>query len=146
MHRSCCSSAQVRGAEMDIPPKIVSEFRAGLADGKLLVQHCNNCGNVNMWPRYACPFCQSDDLGWQHSAGAGVLHSFCVLRQGAPEGHETDLPYALGVVKLDEGVQLLVRLAPDSEAEWSGYRCDDRVEFVGKEDGRECARFRRVPG
>jgi len=124
-------------------PKIVSEFRQGLADGELLVQQCNSCGKPNMWPRYACPHCQSDDLGWTQSAGKGVLHSFCVLRQGAPEGHENDLPYALGAVKLDEGVQLLVRLEPTGEDDWSGYNCDDRVEFVGKEDGRECARFRR---
>lgn len=125
-------------------PIIVGEFREGLAAGELLIQHCNSCGKPNMWPRYACPHCQSDDLGWTKSAGKGVLHSFCVLRQGAPEGHEGDLPYALGAVKLDEGVQLLVRLAPAAEGEWSAYRCDDRVEFVGKEAGRECARFRRA--
>ena len=125
-------------------PRIVQEFRSGLAEGSLLVQLCNACGKPNMWPRYACPHCQSDDLGWVPSAGKGMLHSFCVLRQGAPQGHEADLPYALGVVKLDEGVQLLVRLAPTGQDDWSGYRCDDRVEFVGKEDGRECARFRRL--
>ncbi len=125
-------------------PKIVTEFRAGLADDTLLVQQCNNCGKPNMWPRYACPHCQSDDLGWTESAGSGLLHSFCVLRQGAPEGHEGDLPYALGVVKLDEGVQILVRLVPDGADDCSGYHCDDRVEFVGKENGRECARFKRA--
>lgn len=125
-------------------PKNAIEFRAGLAQGDLLIQHCNSCGNPNMWPRYACPHCQSDDLGWVKSTGQGILHSFCVLRQGAPEGHENDLPYAIGVVKLDEGVQLLVRLAPDGDDDWSGYRCDDRVTFVGKEDGRECARFSRT--
>lgn len=127
-------------------PKIVSDFRNGLATGELLIQNCNACGKPNMWPRYACPHCQSDDLDWIKSAGAGVLHSFCVLRQGAPEGHEGDLPYAIGVVKLDEGVQILVRLAPNGADDWSGYRCDDRVEFDGKEAGRECARFRRTTG
>jgi uncharacterized OB-fold protein len=126
--------------------KIVSDFREGLAAGELLIQKCNSCGKPNMWPRYACPFCQSDDLGWTKSSGKGVLHSFCVLRQGAPEGHEGDLPYALGVVKLEEGVQLLVRLEPEGEDDWSSYACDDVVEFVGKEEGRECARFRRVAG
>jgi uncharacterized OB-fold protein len=125
-------------------PKIVSEFRDGLAKGDLLIQQCNSCKKVNMWPRYACPHCQSTELGWMQSAGKGSLHSFCVLRQGAPEGHEQDLPYALGVVKLDEGVQLLVRLEPEGEDDWSAYACDDTVEFVGKEEGRECARFRRA--
>ena len=127
-------------------PKIVSEFRAGLASGELLIQNCNACGKPNMWPRYACPHCQSEDLGWVSSAGKGTLHSFCVLRQGAPEGFEADLPYAIGVFKLDEGVQLGVRLEPHGDEDWSAYQCDDRVEFAGKDDGRECAVFRRAQG
>lgn len=123
--------------------KIVTDFRAGLASGELLVQNCNDCGKPNMWPRYACPHCQSENLGWIKSSGKGSLHSFCVLRQGAPEGFEADIPYAIGVVKLDEGVQLAVRLQPVGDDDWSAYRCDDRVEFTGKEAGRECAVFRR---
>jgi uncharacterized OB-fold protein len=125
-------------------PRIVAEFRDGLAQGKLLIQQCHTCGKPNMWPRYACPHCQSDELGWTQSAGRGRLHSFCVLRQGAPEGHESDLPYALGVVKLEEGVQLLVRLEPQGRDDWPHYRCEDMVEFVGQEEGRECARFRHA--
>ncbi|GGY90841.1 Zn-ribbon domain-containing OB-fold protein [Novosphingobium colocasiae] len=129
-------------------PKIVADFRAGLASGKLLIQNCSDCGKPNMWPRYACPHCQSDNLGWVESAGQGTLHTFCVLRQGAPEGFEEDLPYAIGVVKLDEGVQLLVRLEPDAPDDWSSYRCDDRVSFVAVDaeqiERRPCARFRRL--
>jgi len=131
-----------------ILPKIVSEFRDGLAKGELLVQKCDACGKLNMYPRFACPHCQSEKLGWQKSAGKGVLHSFAVLRAGAPEGFEGDLPYALGVVKLGEGVQLLGRLAPDADGDWSSYRCDDTVEFVAvpaaEVERRPCATFRRV--
>lgn len=131
-------------------PVIVSDFRAGLASGTLLIQNCGVCGKPNMWPRYACPHCQSENLGWVKSAGHGTLHSFCVLRQGAPEGFEDDLPYAIGVVKLDEGVQLLVRLTPTGEDDWSAYQCDDRVSFVAVEpheiERRPCATFSRVVG
>ncbi|AMG75608.1 MULTISPECIES: Zn-ribbon domain-containing OB-fold protein [Sphingopyxis] len=129
-------------------PVIVTEFRDGLAKGELLIQQCGDCGKPNMWPRYACPHCQSENLGWAASGGAGTLHSFCVLRQGAPEGHEEDLPYAIGVVKLDEGVQIAVRLEPDAPEDWSSYQCDDRVEFVAKDAAhiarRPCATFRRA--
>ena len=131
-------------------PVIVAEFRAGLADGKLLIQNCQDCGKPNMWPRYACPHCQSENLGWIQSAGTGILHSYCVVRQGAPEGFEEDLPYAIGVVKLDEGVQLAVRLEPSSADDWSAYQCDDRVEFVAVDaaaiEKRPCARFKRAAG
>ena len=129
-------------------PMIVSDFRAGLAAGELLIQNCGDCGKPNLWPRYACPHCQSENLGWVKSEGKGMLHSFCVLRQGAPEGFEDDLPYAIGVVKLAEGVQLLVRLEAHGEDDWSAYRCDDPVEFVAVEPAeiarRACATFRRV--
>ncbi len=131
-------------------PEIVSDFRAALASGELHIQNCGDCGKPNMWPRYACPHCQSENLGWVKSAGKGLLHSFCVLRQGAPEGFEDDLPYAIGVVKLNEGVQLLVRLEANGEDDWSAYQCDDQVEFVAvaasEIERRPCATFRRVTG
>jgi uncharacterized OB-fold protein len=115
---------------MSALPLIVSQFREALAGGDLIVQKCEACGKLNMYPRYACPFCQSLSLGWHKTAGRGVIHSFTVLRVGAPEGFEADLPYALAVVKLDEGVQLLARLVPDAQGDWQEYRCDDRVQLV----------------
>jgi len=122
---------------------LVQEYRDGLERGELLVQSCSACNEPNMYPRYACPFCQSEELGWREASGKGVLHSFTVLRGGAPSGFEGELPYALGVVKLEEGVQLLARLVPDDDGAWSDYTCDAPVEFapsVG--DGSSVAWFR----
>jgi uncharacterized OB-fold protein len=129
-------------------PPLVREFREALASGELIVQKCESCGKLNMYPRYACPFCQSLSLGWQKTGGRGVIHSFTVLRMGAPEGFEADLPYALAVVKLDEGVQLLARLIPDAKGDWQEYRCDDRVQLVPTPPGqvipRPCAWFAKA--
>jgi hypothetical protein len=110
--------------------RIVTDFRDGLARGDLLIQKCDGCSRLNMYPRYACPYCQSEALGWQRASGRGVLHSFTVLRLGAPDGFEDELPYAIGVVKLEEGVQLLARLVPDADGDWHSYRCDDPVKFA----------------
>ena len=124
---------------------IRDDFRAGLARGELLVQKCNDCGGLNLYPRHACPHCQSLSLGWHRSSGRGVLHSYTVLRTGAPEGFEQDLPYALGVVKLEDGVQLLGRLVADPDGNWNSYRCDEPVEFQGtppeQPTPRPCAWF-----
>lgn len=111
-------------------PDITTEFRAGLARGELLLQACLSCARLNMYPRYRCPHCQSANLGWQKADGHGTLHSFTVLRLGAPTGFEDQLPYALGVVKLTEGVQLLARLHPDAGGDWQSYACDAAVEFA----------------
>jgi hypothetical protein len=125
---------------------IRDEFRAGLERGELLLQKCSDCSKLNMYPRHACPHCQSLSLGWQKAKGKGVLHSFTVLRVGAPEGFDIDLPYALGVVKLDEGVQMLARLIPDADGDWLSYKCDDVLEFAPEppkqEIRRPCAWFK----
>lgn len=110
--------------------ELVDTFRAGLERGELLVQTCRACGKAIMYPRHRCPFCQSADLDWRASAGEGVLHSYTVVRALPPKGFEDDLPYALGVVKLDEGAQLLARLHPSRDDGWDGYACDKRVRFV----------------
>jgi uncharacterized OB-fold protein len=109
---------------------LAEQFSAGLDAGELRVQHCNTCGKLNMYPRHHCPFCQSTDLGWVVAAGTGVLHSFAVVRAVPPRGFEDELPYAVGVVKLDEGVQLLGRLHPSSDGDWDIYACDARVTFA----------------
>jgi len=110
---------------------LTEPYYEALARGELIVQHCKSCDRNIMYPRHLCPFCYEADLDWVPVSGKGILHSFAVQRVGAPTGFEDDLPFALGVVKLDEGVQLLGRLWPDADGEWSGYRCDGRVVFAG---------------
>jgi uncharacterized OB-fold protein len=128
--------------------KPVDVFRRHLESGELVIQKCAACGAFVMYPRHACPACQSEELGWQRASGRGVLHSFTVLRLGAPQGFEVDLPYALGVVKLAEGVQLLARLLPDADGGWSAYACDQPVLLapppVQQPVYRHCAWFRRA--
>ena len=118
-------------------PTLAEQFQAGLERGELLLQHCNSCGKPNMYPRHHCPFCQSDDLGWVPARGEGTLHSYTVVRLVPPRGFE--VPYTLGVVKLDEGVQLAARLVPGSDGTWDEYACDSRVVFAA-EPSRDGAR------
>lgn len=113
---------------------IVQGFRDGLAAGDLLIQRCGSCSKFNMYPRYVCPHCQSNNLGWHRAGGTATLMSFTVLRAGAPEGFESELPYALAVVRLTEGVQLLARLTADADGEWASYACDATVTHVPAPD------------
>lgn len=109
---------------------LADEFNAGLREGRLTIQQCESCGKPNMYPRYRCPFCQSAELGFVPAEGSGVLLSFSIVRAVPPIGFEQDLPYALGIVRLDEGVQLLARLEPTGDAgDFDGYACDARVRF-----------------
>jgi uncharacterized OB-fold protein len=108
---------------------LTEPYYDALARGELLLQHCKACDRAIMYPRHRCPFCYEADLDWIVSAGRGILHSYAIQRLGAPTGFEEDTPYAVGVVKLAEDVQLLGRLWPDADGGWESYTCDAAVEF-----------------
>jgi uncharacterized OB-fold protein len=108
---------------------IVTPYQEALAKGELLIQQCQSCQALIMYPRHRCPVCQSAELGWLPAEGTGVLQSYTVQRVGAPSGFEQDLPFAIGVVRLEEGVQLLARLVPDAAGGWDSYACDVAVRF-----------------
>lgn len=110
--------------------KIDQEFYAHLASGELHMQHCNSCGANQMYPRRRCISCYSADLGWQKASGKGKLLTFTVVRAAAPTAFANDLPYALGIVKLEEGPQLLGRLVPDGDGDFGSYQCDQSVAFA----------------
>ena len=109
--------------------ELVNGFRAGLARSELLIQRCHECGNLQMYPRYRCTACQSGQVEFMVASGRGLLMSHTVIRAVPPKGFEADLPYGLGVVRLEEGVQLLGRLEPGPEGNWSHYSCDAAVTF-----------------
>ncbi len=109
--------------------QITEPYYDALARGQLIVQHCKACDRPIMYPKHRCPFCYESDLDWVASPGRGILHSYTVTRLGAPSGFIDETPYAVGVVKLEEGVQLLARLWPDADGGWDRYACDEPVEF-----------------
>ena len=109
---------------------IIKDFHDGLASGKLLIQVCNACKTKMLYPRHRCISCRSNDLGWTQASGKGKLHSYTVVRAIPPASFEGELPYGLGIVKLEEGVQLLGRLSPGkATGDWSVYACDVAVKF-----------------
>ena len=131
--------------------QLAEAYDAGLSDGKLLIQYCDDCGQPTMYPKWRCPACYSSSLSFKAAAGTGTLYSLTVQYFTAPTAFADQQPYALGIVKLDEGVQLLARLVPEEDGGWSGYRMDGRVEFCpvppspptdqGPAAGRPCAWF-----
>ncbi len=131
--------------------QLAEAFDAGLEGGKLLIQRCDACGTSIMYPKWRCPSCFSDSLSFVAAKGTGTLYSMTVQYYTAPTAFADQMPYALGIVKLTEGVQLLARLVPDEGSGWSRYRLDGPVEFCpvppqappteGPTAGRPCAWF-----
>jgi uncharacterized OB-fold protein len=107
-----------------------SDFKQRLLNGELHVQLCTECGRSIMYPKPRCPYCYSSLLGWRQVQGTGTLLSFTVVRATSPSAFREDIPYAIGIVRLAEGPQLMCRLHPDPAGNFSGYRCDMDVEFA----------------
>ena len=76
--------------------------------GRLTGIRCGRCGALAIPPKEFCESCQQRDWRPVPLAGTGTIVSYTVIRV-APRGRGGEVPYAVLVVKLDEGVSLLGR-------------------------------------
>jgi uncharacterized OB-fold protein len=77
--------------------------------GRLTGIRCGGCGELAIPPKEYCAACQRRDWHPVPLTGAGTIVSFTVIRV-APRGRGGEVPYAVAVVTLDEGVSLLGRV------------------------------------
>jgi len=91
------------------PVITLQRFFARAREGRLTGVRCGKCGALAIPPKELCPACY--ERAWEPVplAGEGTIASYTVIRV-APRAYTTDVPYALAVVKLKEGVSLLGRI------------------------------------
>ena len=77
---------------------------------------CRGCGARRFPARRICSDCRSADQDIQRFSGRGVLWSLTRLRQ-APRGHASLAPYAVGMVRLDEGPMVTAQIVEDGGEE-----------------------------
>ena len=77
--------------------------------GRLTGIRCGECGELAIPPKEFCPACGKRAWTAVPLRGDGVVVSYTVIRV-APRGHTAEVPYAVAVVKLGEGVSLLGRV------------------------------------
>jgi uncharacterized OB-fold protein len=97
-------------------------FWSALERGELSVPYCQNCSKPHFPPRVFCPHCWSDDLAFKTVSGLGSVYSFTVVRANPPVEFESQLPFVIGIVDLDEGVRLMTNVLGDPEAVKIGSR------------------------
>jgi uncharacterized OB-fold protein len=88
------------------PDNASRHYWQSAADGQLVVQRCTDCGSYQFYPRALCTAC-SGETEWVVAAGRGTLHTFTVIRQNRSEAFAGLLPYAVGIVELEEGVRMM---------------------------------------
>jgi hypothetical protein len=80
-------------------------FWDGAANGKLLIQRCNDCKHYQHYARPFCIACSGRNVEMVESSGRGIVYSFTVVHRSPYE--DLPAPYVVALVKLDEGVTLL---------------------------------------
>lgn len=85
-------------------------FWDALAQGRVEIQRCDDCGSWVYYPRARCSMCLSAALTWTQVSGEGIVYTFTVARQPTtPAFAEVDTPI-IAVVELDEGPRLTTSL------------------------------------
>ena len=111
-------------------------FFEATAEGRLLVKHCQDCGEYHHYPRALCPFCLSDRVEWTQASGNGTIYSFSVARRSGPH------VYVIAYVTLDDiGVTLMSNII-DSDTQILRIGDPVGVAFVPAEDGTMLPVFR----
>ena len=87
------------------PTNLSKPFWDGLAAKKLLLQFDPAGKRYQFYPRPGA-------FEWKESKGKGVLVANALVHTPA-EGFEKDAPYAVGIVRLDEGPRIFARLVGD---------------------------------
>jgi len=84
----------------------IESFYKFVGEGKLMAAKCNKCGMVMLPPRPVCSKCLGKDLRWVGLKGRGKLMTYTVIHVSLKH-FEALAPYPIGIVKLEDGPQLL---------------------------------------
>ncbi len=102
----------------------------------LVGEVCPHCDAKIFPPRDVCPSCAGEAKTPYVFAGKGEVYSYTVVHD-PPEGFEANAPYAVALIKLDEGPLLTAQL---TDVELAEVSIGQRVEMVTRklrEDGDE---------
>lgn len=88
---------------------------------------CTKCGFVAFPPRLVCPQCGNRKFEKTKLADSGTILTFTIIRV-PPHQFEDQVPYAVGIAELDDGVRLTAQIVDcDIAALKVGMRV--RIEF-----------------
>jgi uncharacterized OB-fold protein len=90
------------------PDRDTVDYWRALAEGRFLLQRCNDCARWT-WPaRPICSGCHGNALEWVESPGAGEVYSWVITHQVYGADLADLVPYPVALVRLDEQDDLLI--------------------------------------
>lgn len=101
-------------------------FWDGLAQGRLVLPVCDDCGHHIWYPRTWCPVCRSGAVAWTAVSGRGSVYARTVLHRGTGPWRAAT-PFVVAYVELAEGPRVLTNVVTDDPA---SVQIGDQVEAV----------------
>ena len=95
---------------------LTGPFWTAAAEGRLVMQRCESCGELRWPPLAGCPECRSRDTSWVQVRPNGTIWSLVTYHRAFQAELKADIPYTVVMVQLDDAPCILGRLAPDSHA------------------------------
>jgi uncharacterized OB-fold protein len=97
-------------------PELDALNREWFTRGRIAVQCCDACHEVQHPPEVVCLSCGSDGLGWRESSGTGRIESFARVHHPVHPLLSDQCPYTVVVVSLDDvpGVHVVGNLSGSS--------------------------------
>ena len=89
---------------------VVRHWRKNSERYRLEAGKCTKCGSIQFPKRIICPDCGNKGFETIRLSGKGELTTFTIIRV-APTGFGDLAPYAVGIIKLDEGIHVMGQLA-----------------------------------
>lgn len=87
-------------------------YWSALADGRLEVPVCDDCGHHIWYPRRWCPTCGSDHVTWTTLTGRGAVYARTILHRSMGPWGEA-VPFVVAYVELAEGPRVLTNVVTD---------------------------------
>ncbi len=86
-------------------PFTIEQFYKFMNEGKVMAAKCKKCGTILLPPRPMCIKCHSNELEWTELAKRGKLLTYTIIHVAPPQFQHL-IPYAVGIVKLENGLKL----------------------------------------
>ncbi|MCR8577664.1 Zn-ribbon domain-containing OB-fold protein [Streptomyces sp. Isolate_219] len=115
------AAAGAAGARFDLPEvdAFTRPYWDAAAEGRLLLRRCRaeGCGAAHHYPREFCPYCWSEDVGWEPATGRATLYTWSVVHRNDLPPFGDRVPYVAAVVDLAEGPRMMTEIVDCPERE-----------------------------
>lgn len=113
---------------------VIQAWRSSRKGYGIIGSKCANCKEFFYPEKKRCPKCESNELESYKFKGAGQVYSYSIIHH-APAGMEAHVPYAVAIIKLDEGPKITAQLADiDLEKIGIGMKVESCIRKI-HEDG-----------